>query len=583
VQHIIKKQIIQLELSSKDDAFRIQHLVSEYYWKEIIPVLQKVFDSISRQGETIRMDQLEIDLGTISIKDLEQGKWASRLELILREQLTGMLSQVHSNMTVQRESSPSGIFRQWMYYMENGYLPWNVLQVDEAWYEKTLQTLATDFKSVSELRKKIRTNSLFLDRIISQHPDSFLVSLVETLTAEKQENIPGVIDELYEAFYFIDKTTQAEKSPVTLPTNNKRDFIKTVWKIVLQVGSANEKHVSTEILTEMILSAHITEPGTIKSIKRALASKLVITKPILSRLQLKLTELQKEYKDDPGKTHPVPNETYTQSPDHKNDIPEKLSDSKSPLKDKDKEHEEKNRRQDTIGEKSDLIHQKRETANAGHTVKQEKSNTEPDRDHDDNVKDEISRLQTRINNFSTGQNNKERSAIDNYIDEEGVFVRHAGIVLLHPFLGSFFKRLQLTSEKTFPDLLTHQKALHLLHFLGTGNIHPNEYELVIAKILCAYPLQQPVEMDIEIGEWEMDEANDLLNAAIAQWDVLKNSSAAALREGFLQRNGKLFIKNDKRYLQVEKSAIDVLIDRLPWNLSMIKLPWMNEMLRVEWR
>ena len=131
--------------------------------------------------------------------------------------------------------------------------------------------------------------------------------------------------------------------------------------------------------------------------------------------------------------------------------------------------------------------------------------------------------------------------------------------------------------------MAHQKALHLLYYLSTGQKHPDEYELVIAKVLCAYPLQQPVETDIELTEMELNEANDLLIAAIAQWEVLKNSSAAALREGFLQRNGKLFSKSDKLYLQVEKSAIDVLLDRLPWNLSMIKLPWMNEMLRVEWR
>jgi hypothetical protein len=64
---------------------------------------------------------------------------------------------------------------------------------------------------------------------------------------------------------------------------------------------------------------------------------------------------------------------------------------------------------------------------------------------------------------------------------------------------------------------------------------------------------------------------------------LKNTSAAGLREGFLQRPVKLFTKNGDIYLRVEKSSIDVLLDYLPWNLGIIMLPWMKDILRVEWR
>jgi len=184
---------------------------------------------------------------------------------------------------------------------------------------------------------------------------------------------------------------------------------------------------------------------------------------------------------------------------------------------------------------------------------------------------------------SEGLNHEKKPVISSSILEEEIFVQHAGLVLLHPFLNQFFKRIRLLADGVFAGPAEHQKALHLLYFLGTGNLNPAEYELTIAKVLCAYPLQQPVETSVEISEIELNEGNDLLDAAIAQWEILKNSSAAALREGFLQRNGKLFSKNGKLYLQVEQSAIDILLDHLPWNVNMIKLPWMNEMLWVEWR
>ena len=74
----------------------------------------------------------------------------------------------------------------------------------------------------------------------------------------------------------------------------------------------------------------------------------------------------------------------------------------------------------------------------------------------------------------------------------------------------------------------------------------------------------------------------LLLAAIAQWEILKNTSPGVLQETFLQREGKLYYRNDKWYLQVEKKPVDILLRHLPWTISMIKLPWMKELLRVEW-
>ena len=169
------------------------------------------------------------------------------------------------------------------------------------------------------------------------------------------------------------------------------------------------------------------------------------------------------------------------------------------------------------------------------------------------------------------------------VDEEGIFVANAGVVLLHPFLAKLFDRLNLVSEGSFRDLHAHQTTLHILHYIATGKTGPEEHELVIAKILCSYPLSEPVERDMEIATDVLNESDEMIKAVIQQWDILKNTSPSGLREGFLQRNGKLFSKNGNLYLQVEKNAIDVLLDYLPWNLSIIILPWMKDILRVEWR
>lgn len=106
---------------------------------------------------------------------------------------------------------------------------------------------------------------------------------------------------------------------------------------------------------------------------------------------------------------------------------------------------------------------------------------------------------------------------------------------------------------------------------------------MMPKVLCAYPIEQPVNPDIQLTNEEIAEADDLLTAAIQRWEILKNSSHTALREGFLQRPGKLSQKNGSWHLQVERMSYDMLLDYLPWNLSMILLPWMKDIFRVEWR
>jgi hypothetical protein len=102
-------------------------------------------------------------------------------------------------------------------------------------------------------------------------------------------------------------------------------------------------------------------------------------------------------------------------------------------------------------------------------------------------------------------------------------------------------------------------------------------------VLCGFPLEKPVEPVESLSPEFLEEADMMLEAAIGQWEILKNTTVSGLREGFLQRPGKLFSRNGNLYLQVERSSIDVLLDYLPWNLSIIILPWMKDILRVEWR
>lgn len=163
---------------------------------------------------------------------------------------------------------------------------------------------------------------------------------------------------------------------------------------------------------------------------------------------------------------------------------------------------------------------------------------------------------------------------------EGVFVRCAGVVLLHPFLPQFFRALGVVVNDT---LIQPDRALCLLHFLATGARFAPEYDLLLPKVLCNVPWDAPVDSRIELTEAEQEEAVALLEAVVRHWDALGSTSVDGLRGSFLVRPGKLTRSGADDVLQVEPRSYDLLLDRLPWGVGLIKLPWMERFLRVEWR
>ena len=192
----------------------------------------------------------------------------------------------------------------------------------------------------------------------------------------------------------------------------------------------------------------------------------------------------------------------------------------------------------------------------------------------------LERLREKI--LVTGEDPGSRSSAAQEL-AEGICVSYAGLVLLHPFLVSFFSRLGLVIENGFANEAARERGVHLMQYLATSETEMPEYELIMAKALCAYPIETPVARTFEPTSEEIEEAGALLDACLSQWTVLQNTSRDGLRGSFLSRAGRLYRKEGRLRLEVEQSSIDVLLDYLPWNLSLVKLPWMQEMLYVNWR
>ena len=71
-KHIINKQVLELTVPEKNRAVLIQNKASEIVRQKLQVALDTAFSRISGPDKILRIDKLEVDLGTISEEELEK-------------------------------------------------------------------------------------------------------------------------------------------------------------------------------------------------------------------------------------------------------------------------------------------------------------------------------------------------------------------------------------------------------------------------------------------------------------------------------------------------------------------------------
>ncbi len=168
-----------------------------------------------------------------------------------------------------------------------------------------------------------------------------------------------------------------------------------------------------------------------------------------------------------------------------------------------------------------------------------------------------------------------------------IYINNAGLVLTAPFLPHLFGTLGLLHEDDegrvhLRNIEAVSRAAHLLQYLVDGRTDAPEPLLVLNKIMCGVAPASPVEREIQLKEEEREMCEQLLTVMIGHWEAISNTSIAGLRETFLQRDGKLELTPDGWKLRVQRQTLDVLVDRIPWSISVAYNKWMPQPVYVTW-
>lgn len=166
-------------------------------------------------------------------------------------------------------------------------------------------------------------------------------------------------------------------------------------------------------------------------------------------------------------------------------------------------------------------------------------------------------------------------------EAEAVYLPCAGMLLLHPFLGTLFRERELLEDRHFASDATRQRAAQLLGYLATGRADTPEYQLGMAKLLTGIDADAPID-SAWLDEADITACDALLTAVLGHWTALRSSSATWLRSQFFLREARLDVVDGGHRVTVERRAQDVLLARLPWGFGVISLPWLPEKIFVQW-
>lgn len=426
---IIRKQLLDLNVPGSGEGYRIQKEAQKLHQNTLIPLIQELFDEIVPEGESWHIDTLKLDLGSVHFTETELATDPG-----LKDTLRKQLQKVFLTSNIIRDQSPPSwpvtkepkaihSFKQWIFYLHHGYLPWEASLPLEQWHHDILEAMSSQESLPQRLQEILRYNRHALTRMLKESDGQFLEKLVKILTGEK--------------FY--------------------RDNIQ-------KFREADSRQV---VSTDSPLKVH----------ERSAEGRLL---------------------------------HYWLAADE-NKI------------------------------------------NTGHS---------------------------EINTLILGQPSSTLSANQ---AEEGSQFPNLGMILLHPFIPHLFRHTGLCQGNEFVSEGVRQTAARLLHFAATGFPDQEEHQMAVAKLLTGIELHTSLDHIYMPSVPMLEEAEQMLSSVIAHWTILKQTSISGLRESFLQRSGICRIKENTLFIQMESATVDVLLDHLPWNLSMIKLPWLNHLIKVNWR
>lgn len=546
--HIIDRQLLEVSFQSRQQAVQHQQEISRICHNKLLPLIDLIFTRSCQGHEHIRIESIELDLGNIPPSKIEE-TLIDRLRQLLPDALMKKIRDAshgsgstidprstspsthaavrHAAQTVSSVQSDLEVF---IYFVEHGRMPWWAAKRTLSDIRQLVTRLVQE--QPTAMAEALRVLIVYPDhihRITYQLPDVVLRELVSLLQPKQADVVYNLNLDLYAVHH------HRRLIPVSVP-----EFRITVWEHAFQYCAVPQKEIPCP---DGYASADVGEPaGDDEQVKpQGIAASHRTFSPDAYRYTL---SLMKKLAYRAGEENNLP--VFTRQA---LECIRVLSGRKHPF-----------RTASLIAVMKAVVKECLRSARSKVRVAESK---------DDAL-------------LATPKEVKKKPDAARIAEDERLEIGNAGLVLLWPFLTAFFEGIGLTKDKTFVTEDAARRGALLLQYMVTADTEMAEHELILNKLLCGLAIDEPLPAIVEPTATELEEMEHLLNTVANRWQALKGASGDALRRTFLIKNGLLSTQTNGWKLQIERSAVDMLLDKLPWSIGIVRLPWSKQILFVEW-
>ncbi len=565
--HIINKVFIEVNTDSTKQAYYFKDHIDVFIKEQLLPRLSDYFDAIGKKSPsyTIQIEKLDIELSIKSeeklnaLTELMAHKIDRQVDELIKESLYS--TEKAANVLLSKEDKQLNEFFQ---FLETGTSPWwnsstGHLEIDkEGEYASIIASNTYSEKLLQMLRKPV-----IRERFIKQFNDEQILILAiniakvvhRALTSDEIKNLEKIKNHIALGILTSGQLTLDQRLMtweivfLKLTGVNEAILRQKLHYLIhsfFEFNTPLSKHlVSNQIAKHIEKKPSLKVLGTLKNEVRLIREKLEKESPSQSNESRHADHAQKKSRDPDEflstTRHILPKKESDKIPENKSQL-----EKESPSKDK---------------ESKSIDHSEKET---GTQTEYSKGNLQELLNNEDEVHELLP--------FRDEEIAPEKPS-DQYIN-------NAGLILLHPFIKQLFDNCQLLN--TNQAINDPELAAHLLHYVATREEQQFEHLMVFEKFLCNIPVTQTINRLVKLPDPLKDHANEMLQAVLGHWPALMNSSADLLRNEFLKRTGKLVLSEDRPRVIIERKTHDILLDKITWNMSMVKFPWKDQFIFVDW-
>ena len=537
--HIINKIFLEINTNSKEKGFHLKDNIDDFLRKEILPALAIFFDLIEnkKQYNSLQIEEIAVEFFINSNLDFDGFKQQIIKNIIkqIDEEISKKTLDANEHKWVTNKEKDIQAF---FHFIETGKTGW--------WNSAENAFSFNDVNALHEILKYKDftgqlTNALkkpvVRSRFIKQFHDDQILIIIKKGLIEKSNNKDN------NAIMLRIKKIKKNINDTKLTSEQRFLFWEIAILTLLDNNEITVKQKLFQLFNDALLFDKKYNPLLIaKEINIHLEKRSVLE--TLSTFQDVVLNIEKKIKET------ISNQSWIDG--EQANFVNKFSNSDLSITDR-----------TIIEDQSD-----------GALFQNKKENTTQDE-----FKHFLNTKQVSHTDQNDSNNSKNKDLVNDTIFEH--YIDNAGLLLIHPFLKHLFDNCLLLDKNN--EISNPEIAAHLLHYVATGREQDYENTMVFEKFLCNIPINQPIDRNILLPEKHKNEAREMLRAVLINWDKMEKSSIELLQNEFLQRPGKITLKDDESpKIVVERKTQDILLDNLSWNISLVKLAWKKRIVYIDW-